>query len=195
VKREAVSHLATGLVHPLLVLFAALLVPCLFVLGAQPHGVWWLLNPITIILLGATTMALYVTGQYFRRRRWFEGLGWLVAAPMVMAFGLAMSVTCGLAVIEGMMASGGEFVRTPKGRRDAAGIDGLFTRLRSRTLYMAVLCGELALGACMLAGAAYFQREGMLLITLVLLIKGVGFLGVAAVSTHDLLPRIGGART
>jgi hypothetical protein len=35
----------------------------------------------------------------------------------------------------------------------------------------------------------------MLLITLVLLIKGVGFLGVAAVSTYDLLPRIGGART
>jgi hypothetical protein len=35
----------------------------------------------------------------------------------------------------------------------------------------------------------------MLLITLVLLIKGVGFLGVAAMSTHDLLPRIGGART
>jgi cellulose synthase/poly-beta-1,6-N-acetylglucosamine synthase-like glycosyltransferase len=195
VKREAVSHLATGLVHPLLVLFAALLVPCLFVIDARPHGVWWLLNPITIILLGVTTMALYVTGQYFRRRRWFEGLVWLVAAPMVMAFGLAMSVTCGLAVIEGMVASGGEFVRTPKGRRGAAGVDGLFARLRSRTLYTAVLCGELALGACMLAGAAYFQREGMLLITLVLLIKGVGFLGVAAVSTHDLLPRIGGART
>ncbi|HUL54829.1 MAG TPA: glycosyltransferase [Opitutaceae bacterium] len=195
VKREAVSHLATGLVHPLLVLFAVLLVPCLFVLSAQPSGVWWWFNPITIILLGAATMALYVTGQYFHRRRWREGLLWLAAAPLVMAFGAAMSVTCCLAALEGMLTSGGEFVRTPKNGGRAAELGGLLGRLRSRVLFTAVLCGEVALGACMLVGAAYFGREGMLLITLVLLIKGVGFLGVAAVSTHDLLPRFGGARS
>ena len=194
VKREAVSHLATGLVHPLLVLFAALLVPCLFVLGARPSGLWWWFNPITIILLGASTMAVYVTGQYFHRRRWIEGLVWLVAAPLVLAFGTAMSVTCCLAAVEGLLTSGGEFVRTPKRGRHAIEISGLLARLRSRALFTTVLCGEVALGACMLAGAAYFEREGMPLITLVLLIKGVGFLGVAAVSTHDLLPRIGGAR-
>jgi hypothetical protein len=112
-----------------------------------------------------------------------------------MAFGLAMSVTCCLAVIEGLVTSGGEFVRTPKGGAQAVRVDCLLARLRSRTLFTAVLCGEVALGACMLAGAAYFQREGMLFIALVLLIKSVGFLGVAAMSTHDLLPRMGGART
>jgi hypothetical protein len=176
------------------VLFAVLLVPRMFVLGAQPSGIWWWFNPITIILLGATTMAFYVTGQYFHRRRWIEGLVWLVAAPLVMAFGAAMSVTCCLAAVEGLLTSGGEFVRTPKSGGHAAEISGLLARLRSRVLFTAVLCGEVALGACVLAGAAYFEREGMPLITLVLLIKGVGFLGVAAMSTHDLLPRVGGAR-
>jgi len=192
VKREAVSHLITGLVHPLLILFVALLVPCLLILKMHPGGAWWLLNPITIILLGATTMAFYVTGQYFRRHRWFGGLVWLAAAPVVMAFGLAMSVTGCLAVIEGLMTKGGEFVRTPKGGASAGGADGVLARLGSRTLFTAILLGEGALGGCMMAGAAYFQREGMLLIAVVLLVKGIGFLGVAAMSTHDLLPRVGG---
>ena len=154
---------------------------------------WWLVNPITIILLGAATMAFYVTGQYFRRREWLGGLVWLVASPMVMAFGLAMSVTGCLAVIEGMLSNGGEFVRTPKGGAKAAEVDGGLARMGSRTLFTAALFGEVVLGICMLAGAAYFQREGMLLIAVVLLIKGIGFLGVAAMSTHDLLPRVNGA--
>ena len=193
VKREAVSHLITGLVHPLLMLFVALLVPCLLILKTHSGSAWWLVNPITIILLGAATMAVYVTGQYFRRRKWFEGLVWFAAAPVVMAFGLAMSVTGCLAVIEGMLTSGGEFVRTPKGGANVAGVDGVLARIGGRTLFTAILMGEVAFGACMLAGAAYFQREGMMLIAVVLLVKGIGFLGVAAMSTHDLLPWAGGA--
>jgi Glycosyl transferase family group 2 len=193
VKREAVSHLITGFVHPFLILFVALLIPCLLVLKTHPGSGWWLVNPVTIILLGAATMAFYVTGQYFRRRKWLGGLVWFVAAPAVMAFGLAMSVTGCLAVMEGMLTSGGEFIRTPKGGVDVAGLDGILTRLRSRALFTAILLGEVLLGVCMVAGAAYFQREGMLLIAVVLLVKGIGFLGVAAMSTHDLLPRVGGA--
>ena len=191
-KREAVSHLITGLVHPLLILFVALLVPCLLILKTHPGSAWWLVNPVTIILLGAATMGFYVTSQYFRRRKWFGGLVWFVAAPLVMAFGLAMSVTGCLAVIEGMLTSGGEFVRTPKGGANVRGVDGLLTRMGSRALFTAILAGEVALGVCMLGGAAYFQREGMLLIAVVLLVKGIGFLGVAAMSTHDLLPKLGG---
>lgn len=194
IKCEAVRHLATGLVHPLLMLFAALLVPCLFVIGARPSGVWWIFSPITVILLGAVIMAFYVTGHYFHQRRWMEGLIGLIGSPLVMAFGLAMSVTCCLAVLEGMVTNGGEFVRTPKREGRTAKNDGLFDHLRSRVVFTAVLCTEVALGACMLVGAVYFQREGVLLIALVLLVTGGGFLGVAAVTTHDLLPRLGGAR-
>ncbi|HZL44707.1 MAG TPA: glycosyltransferase family 2 protein [Opitutaceae bacterium] len=188
VKREAVSHLITGLVHPLLMLFVALLVPCLLIIETHPSRLWWLVNPVTFILLGATTMAFYVTGQYFRRREWLGGLVCLAAAPVVMAFGLAMSVSGCLAVFEGMLTNGGEFVRTPKGGARAAGVDGGLAKIGSRTLFTTVLFGEVALGACMLAGAAYFQREGMLLIAMILLVKGIGFLGVAAISTYDLLP-------
>jgi hypothetical protein len=166
-----------------------LLVPCLLILKMQHGSAWLLVNPITIILLGGATMAIYVTGQYFRRRKWVGGLVGLVAAPMVMAFGLAMSVTGCLAVIEGLLTSGGEFVRTPKGGVDAAGLDGVLARIGSRTQFTAILMGEVSLGVGLLAGAAYFQREGMLLIAVILLVKGIGFLGVAAMSTHELLPR------
>jgi hypothetical protein len=193
VKREAVSHLLTGLVHPLLILFVALLVPCLLIMETQPSRLWWLINPITITLMGATTMAFYVTGQYFHRRKWLGGLVWLVAAPVVMACGLAMSVSGCLAVMEGLLTNGGEFVRTPKGGAKAAEVDGGLARMGSRTLFTAVLLGEVVLGVGMLAGAAYFQREGTLLIAAILLLEGIGFLWVAALSTYDLLPRVGRA--
>ncbi len=194
VKREALSHLTAGLVHPLLLLFTVLLVPSLLFLGTELRGLWAVFNPITVILIGATTVTLYVTGQYFRRREWLSGIVWLVVAPVVVAFGLAMSVTCCLAVLEGLMMKGGEFVRTPKG--DArAGVAGMLGSFRHRTVYTAVLCGEALLGAVLLAGAAYFQRAGGPLSALVLLINGLGFLGMAAMSTHDLLPHFGDART
>ncbi len=193
VKSEAVSHLVTGLVHPLLILFVALLVPCLSIIQSQSGRFWWLVNPVTIILLGASTMAFYVTGQYFRRRKWFGGLLWFVAAPLVMAFGLAMSVSGCLAVVEGLLNNGGEFVRTPKGGAGAAGVDGGLAKISGRMLFSTILFGEMLLGACMLAGAAHFQREGLPLVAVVLVFAGIGFLGVAAISTHDLLPRTGGA--
>jgi cellulose synthase/poly-beta-1,6-N-acetylglucosamine synthase-like glycosyltransferase len=195
VKREAVSHLLTGLVHPLLILFVALLVPCLVIMETQHGCLWWLVNPITVILLGATTMGFYVTGQYFHRREWLGGLVWLVIAPVVMAFGLAMSVSGCLAVMEGLLTNGGEFVRTPKGGAKAAGVDGGLARIGSWTQFTTVLLGEVVLGVGLVAGAVYFQREGTLLSAAVLLLEGIGFLGVAALSTHDLLPRIGGAET
>ena len=193
VKFEAVNHLVTGLVHPLLMLFVALLVPCLLIMQTHAGRLWWLVNPITILLVGSTTMAFYVTGQYFRRRKWVGGLLWFGAAPLVMAFGLAMSVSGCLAVIEGLLSNGGEFVRTPKGGALAAGIDGGLAKIGGRVLFSAILFGEVLLGVCMLAGAAYFQRAGLLLVAVVLLFAGIGFLGVAAISTHDLLPRTGGA--
>jgi len=105
----------------------------------------------------------------------------------------AMSVSGCLAVMEGLLTNGGEFVRTPKGGAKAAEVDGGLARMGSRTLFTAVLLGEVVLGVGMLAGAAYFQREGTLLIAAILLLEGIGFLWVAALSTYDLLPRVGRA--
>jgi len=189
VKAEAFSHLTIGFVHPLLVTFAVLFVPYLYFMGKAPmHWVWLGLNPLSVVLTGGSTVVLYVTSQYFRQRQWREGLLLLVSAPLLLAFGLAMSVTCCVAVFEGLLTSGGEFVRTPKGGR-AAKSGGMLRPLRGRALFTAVIVFELLIGLTMLSGALYFGRHDMMTVAVTLLIKASGFLGLAALSTHDLLPR------
>ena len=189
VKREAFFHLTTGFVHPLLVTFAILFVPYLYFADTvQLTGVWLVLNPLSVVLTGGTTVILYITSQYFRARQWMDGLLWLVASPILLAFGLAMSVTCCVAVIEGMFTIGGEFVRTPKGGREAS-VGGVMKKLRSRMLFTVVTIVEIALGGVMLLGAVYFLRRHETDIAVMLLIKAVGFLGIAALSAPDLFPR------
>jgi cellulose synthase/poly-beta-1,6-N-acetylglucosamine synthase-like glycosyltransferase len=193
VKREAFCHLTVGFMHPLLVMFSILFVPCLYFLGAQPQGIWFWLNPLSIVAAGGSTVILYFTGQYFRKKRWLEGCAWLLGAPFVLAFGLAMSVTCCVAAIEGLLTEGGEFVRTPKGG-PAAVVGGLVGRLGSRTLFTVITLMEVALGLAMLCGAVYFGRNEMIYIAAILLVKATGFLGLAVLSAPDLLPRFGAAR-
>lgn len=189
VKREAFFHLTTGFVHPLLVTFAILFVPYLYFANQAPlTGVWLALNPLSVVLVGGTTVILYITSQYFRAREWTDGLLWLVASPLLLAFGLAMSVTCCVAVIEGMFTIGGEFVRTPKGGREAS-VGGVMKKLRSRMLFTVVTIVEVALGVVMLLGAVYFLRHHETDIAVMLLIKSIGFLGIAALSVPDLFPR------
>lgn len=188
VKREAMWHLLVGCVHPLLVAFSLLFVPYLVVVGPVQHGWFWMLfNPVNMLLLGGGSVAFYVTGQYFRQREWREGLLWLVFAPFVMTFGLAMSVTCAVAVVEGLLTKGGEFVRTPKGGRAADG-RGLVRRLRSRTLFAGVTLTELLLGALLLWGALYWARKDAEYLATILALKAAGFFLIALLSTKDLLP-------
>jgi glycosyltransferase involved in cell wall biosynthesis len=193
VKREAFQHLLTGLVHPLLVIFSILFVPCLYLMGARPGGLWLWINPLSIVAAGGSTVTLYVTGQYFRERRWLKGCAWLLCAPFVLAFGLAMSVTCGVAALEGLLTEGGEFVRTPKGG-GAAAMRGLTGRLPHRTLFTVITFVEAALGLSMLCGAVYFSAVNQTYIAAILLVKTTGFLGLAALSAPDLWPRVGTLR-
>jgi cellulose synthase/poly-beta-1,6-N-acetylglucosamine synthase-like glycosyltransferase len=193
IKREAFSHLTVGFVHPLLVTFSLLFVPSLYLMGAHPTGVWVFLNPLSVLLTGGATVAFYITGQYFRQRQWSEGLLLLVSAPLLLAFGLAMSVTCCVAVLEGILLRGGEFVRTPKGGR-AVTAGGLVKRLKSRTMFAAIMCFEAFIGFMLLGGALYFGHNAMLSVAIALMIKAVGFLGVAALSGSDLIPRSSPAR-
>jgi hypothetical protein len=67
-------------------------------------------------------------------------------------------------------------------------------KLRSRTMFAAITVVELVLGGVMLAGAVYFEQHGLESIALVLFVKAAGFLGLALISTGDLLPRMGLAR-
>lgn len=188
VKHESIAHLGIGFVHPLLVTFSILFVPYLYFVSAEPAGFWHFINPLSVVLSAGATVTFYITGQYFWRKQWVEGLLMLIGSPLLLAFGLAMSVTCSVAVIEGLLTKGGEFVRTPKGG-SAASSGGLVACLRSRTMFTAITIIEIAIGLVMLGGAFYFQRNEMLAIAIVLLVKAAGFLGVAALSTPDLLPR------
>lgn len=194
IKREAFCHLTVGFVHPLLVTFALLFVPFLYLTGtAQMGGIWTLINPLSVIITGGATLTFYLASQYFRQRQWSEGFLMLVTSPLLLAFGLAMSVTCCVAVIEGMLTLGGEFVRTPKGGR-AASAGGLVARLRSRTIFTGIMVAEIVIGLVMLGGALYFGHLDRVSISVTLLIKATGFLGIAAMSAPDLLPRVGSQR-
>jgi cellulose synthase/poly-beta-1,6-N-acetylglucosamine synthase-like glycosyltransferase len=188
VKRESIAHLGIGFVHPLLVTFSVLFVPYLYFASAYSGGFWQFINPLSVLLVAGTTVTFYITGQYFLRKQWGEGFLMLVSSPLLLAFGLAMSVTCCAAVIEGLFTKGGEFVRTPKGGAAATG-GGLVACLRSRTMFTLITVIEIAIGLTLLGGAFYFQHNEMLAIATVLLVKATGFLGVAALSTPDLLPR------
>ncbi len=188
VKREAIWHLLVGLVHPLLVAFSFVFVPYLVVVGPEQSGWFWMIfNPLNMLVLGGGSVAFYVTGQYFRQREWREGLLWLVLSPFVMAFGLALSVTCAFAVLEGLLTRGGEFVRTPKGGRAADG-RSVFSRLRSRTLFAGVAVIEMLLGGLLLWGSIYWGRKDFEYLSLVLGLKSTGFFIMALLSAKDLMP-------
>ncbi len=191
IKLEAFSHLTVGFVHPLLVTFSLLFVPALYVMGQAPqHWVWGFLNPLSVIVTTGSTVVLYISGQYFSQREWREGVLLFFASPVLLAFGLAMSVTCCIAVAEGLWTRGGEFVRTPKGGRGVR-TGGLLTPLRGRALFSTVIALELVFGGMMLAGALYFGSREMVAVACTLVLQAAGFLGLAALSTHDLIPRAG----
>lgn len=189
IKREAAWHLLVGLVHPLLVTFSLLFVPYLLLAGACPGTFWLWFNPVMVLVAGGGTVAFYITGQFFRRREWLAGLRWLMLAPLVLAFGLAMSVTCTVAVYEGLTRRGGEFVRTPKGGRQADG-RSLLHGLRKRSWFAGVALVELALGGLMLAGAVHFGVIGQEVFAFILALKAGGFLSLALASVGGLWPRM-----
>jgi hypothetical protein len=53
---------------------------------------------------------------------------------------------------------------------------------------------EVTLGLGMFFGAAYFSANAKTYIAAILLVKATGFLGLAALSASDLLPRFGPLR-
>jgi cellulose synthase/poly-beta-1,6-N-acetylglucosamine synthase-like glycosyltransferase len=187
IKREAWWHLTIGVVHPLLVTFSIIFVPYLWFAADQMTFWWYLANPAIVLLAGGAPVAFYVAGQFFQRREWKEGLGWLAASPLLLSFGLALSVTLCAAFWEGLLSDGGEFVRTPKGGRQAR-TGSLLQRLRSRTYFATLMCIEILLGAVLLGGAWYFGGTGHGEFALALTLKGGGFWTVAALSSSDLWP-------
>ena len=97
-------------------------------------------------------------------------------------------------MFEGLFQRGGEVVRTPKGGHAGSAAGLQVSRMSSRTLFSGISVVELVPGSVMLAGAIHFEHSGLESIALVLLVKASGFLGMAFISTGDLLPRFSAAR-
>ncbi len=187
IKREAWWHLAIGAVHPMLVTFSILFVPYLWFAADRPGTWWWLINPAVVLLAGGAPVAFYVAGQFLQRREWREGLLWLAVSPVLLSFGLALSVTLCAAFFEGLVSDGGEFVRTPKGgQRVRAG--GLLGRVRSRTFFTAITVVEIGLSVVLWGGAVIFAQHGHGELAAALTLKGGGFAAVALLSSGDLWP-------
>jgi cellulose synthase/poly-beta-1,6-N-acetylglucosamine synthase-like glycosyltransferase len=187
VKREAAWHLLVGFIHPLLVAFAALLVPYFLWSGTPATGPLSWAQPVLLTFTLWATVGLYLAGRTLRGGRWFDSLLIFLAAPLVLSFGLAMSLTNSFAVVEGLVQKGGEFVRTPKGGA-AVALNGVLDRLRSRGFYSVIVAGELLFGAVLGAGASHFFLLGQPAVGLLLGSKSVGFLTLATLSLLDLRP-------
>ena len=189
VKREAAWHLLVGFIHPLLIAFAALLVPYFIWANAPGENAITAIQPVLLVFTFWVTIGLYLAARRLRGGSWREALLIFAAAPLILSFGLAMSITNTLAVAEGLFQRGGEFVRTPKGGALAV-VGGLIDRVRSRGMFLGIVAVEIVFGATMLAGAMHFARGGQIAITVMLGAKAAGFFALAGLSLRDLLPRL-----
>ncbi len=187
VKREAAWHLLVGFIHPLLITFAALLVPYFLWAGTPADGLLSWAQPVLLIFTLWATVGLYLAGRSLRGGHWLDSLLIFLGAPLVLSFGLAMSLTNSFAVLEGLLQKGGEFVRTPKGGA-ASALNGVLDHLRSRGFYSAIVAGEACFGALLAAGAWHFFQLGQPAIGLLLGSKALGFLALAGLSLLDLRP-------
>jgi cellulose synthase/poly-beta-1,6-N-acetylglucosamine synthase-like glycosyltransferase len=184
VKIEACFHLGIGFIHVFLLLFAISLVPTLLMAGSVPADPAAILHPLLIVAGTGATLAFYLSGQYFRHGLIWHGVVMLVAAPAVMAFGLAMSVTCFFALLEGLFSKGGEFVRTPKGGSRLRAHRELVRSVRHAGLSL-VTGIELAMAAVLAGAAIHFLDQDREWVACTLALKGVGFGALAMASLRD----------
>ncbi len=186
IKIEGFYHLTVGFVHFFLVLFALVFVPFLVVLGPVPGGAFWFVHPLVVLGAGASTVLFYLFGQFCRDRRWLDLILALVMAPLVLSFGLAMSLTCLWAVFDGLFTSGGEFVRTPKGGRDL-GLGGILRPGRFISPYHILAGCEVLLAVVLLGGAVTFAERGLFGIASMLALKAAGYIALVGWFVGDTI--------
>lgn len=189
IKREAAWHLLVGFIHPLLIAFTALLVP--YFLWARPASTGALawVQPVVFVFTFWATIGIYLAARQLRGGSWWESWLILLAAPLILSFGLAMSITNTVAVIEGLWQRGGEFVRTPKGGAQARA-GQLVRRLRSGAMFAFITTLEFTFGAVLLGGAWHFAQQGTITVAIMLGCKAAGFLVLALCSLRDFWPEL-----
>jgi len=110
-KIEATSHLTSNFAYLLTICTLVLMYPANFVMGSSWHKAVFVDIPV-FFFASLSVVAFYLTAQG-AQSRW----GWLKALPYVpvlLALGIGMSISNGIAVMEALMNKTSEFVRTPK---------------------------------------------------------------------------------
>lgn len=146
----AFGHMGAYLIHPALLLLMLANLP-LLLLDARPFSIAAALSVASLgpPLLYATAAARFYPGRWLER--------WAVL-PLLMLFGLGLSLSNAIAVWEGLRQKGGAFLRTPKFRIEQQGDSWQASAYRlpidGRTL------AELALAVYAAAGVAAGLRAG-----------------------------------
>lgn len=110
-KIEATSHLTSNFAYLLTICTLVLMYPANFVMGSSWHKAVFVDIPV-FFFASLSVVAFYLTAQGAQSR-----FGWLKALPYVpflLALGIGMSISNGLAVLEALLNKTSEFVRTPK---------------------------------------------------------------------------------
>ena len=142
VKLESIVHLTANGSYVLMVLLALLLGPAVWYRRGASPGSMALVDLPVLAFSVASIATFYLASQ--REIAGRAGAAWR-DLPVLMAVGIGLSITNARAVIAGLVASGGEFRRTPKYGLDPADGARLATR-RYRAGLGAETWIELALG-------------------------------------------------
>jgi hypothetical protein len=167
VKLEAAAHLGGNLAWLLLAALSMLIVPSLAV-RARHEAAWWMAD-LPLLLCGTATLALFFAAAAVRSESG-RRLRALADIPAAMAVGIGLSLTNGLAVLEGLCARRAEFVRTPKYDIGAAGkAEGWLGRAYAgprsgMALAEAAFAAYFALGAVLAAARGWYGALPFLLL-------------------------------
>lgn len=155
IKAEAAAHLLSPAVYLVVVAFTLLCYPAVLLnlRYTEDGSVWGLGLGVVLLCLGTVSAAtFYVVSQAaLRRSTW----GTIVRVPFLMALGVGIAVSNGVAVIEALIGHRSGFVRTPKeGAGDTLGDDEAAPpRRRLSPRKSMVVALELAMGALMIEAA------------------------------------------
>ena len=110
-KYQAILHMTHYMIHPLMLATILLSYPALLLQTRQSRP--WVLMGVFLLFLFATLgpSALYVASQKVLYPDWRSRLRWI---PLLTLIGTGIALSNSRAVLEGLLFSGGNFVRTPK---------------------------------------------------------------------------------
>jgi cellulose synthase/poly-beta-1,6-N-acetylglucosamine synthase-like glycosyltransferase len=152
VKMEAIFHLTPNISYPLMVVVSALMLPVMIV---RFYMSWWQMvcidMPLIIASFWSITAFYMLAHRELYPKSWKRGIFFI---PMLMAAGVALTISNTRAVLEAIFGVQTAFARTPKFAIEGASKVNLFgMKYRSRAGVLPYI--ELAIGTYFLFTVAY----------------------------------------